>query len=330
MTGEDKSVDVVVEIFNRVNSGGTKLSKGDLALAKICASWPEARQVMKGCVNRWGQAGYDFDLDWLLRNITTILTGQAMFSALKDMDTPTFQHGLKQAEEACNYLLNMISGRLGLDHDRVLGGRYAFPVMTCYLAHNGGKIRDARQRDKLLYWYIHSFLSGRFTGSTETVLNQDLRMLDDTHHTLDRLIEQLRLSRRELSIRPEDFAVSSLGARFYQLLYMLTRVGSARDWGNGNPLYAHLLGKQNALQVHHIFPRALLYKHGYSKFDVNSIANFCFLTQDTNLDIGAKEPAHYFLEIEEDWPSALASQWVPMDRTLWKVERVYGLSRRAT
>ncbi len=321
VTGEDKSVDVVVEIFNRVNSGGTKLSKGDLALAKICASWPEARQEMKVCVNQWERAGYDFDLDWLLRNITTILTGQAMFSALKDIDTPTFQNGLKQAEETCNYLLNMISGRLGLDHDRVLGGRYAFPVMTCYLAHNGGKIRDARQRDKLLYWYIHSFLSGRFTGSTETVLNQDLRMLDDPAHALDRLIEQLRLSRRELSIRPEDFAVSNLGARFYPLLYMLTRVGSARDWGDGLPLSANLLGKLNALQVHHIFPKALLYKHGYSKLDVNAIANFCFLTQDTNLDIGAKEPAHYFLKIEEHFPGVLASQWVPMDRALWKVER---------
>jgi hypothetical protein len=40
VTGADKSLDVVVDIFNRVNSGGTKLSKGDLALAKICADWP--------------------------------------------------------------------------------------------------------------------------------------------------------------------------------------------------------------------------------------------------------------------------------------------------
>src|SRR5438874_9560567 len=118
-----------------------------------------ARQEMKACVKRWEQAGFDFDLDWLLRNITTILTGQAMFSALKDIATPSFQEGLKQAEKTCNYLLNIISGRLGLDHDRVLGGRYAFPVMTCYLAHNGGKLQDARQRDKLLYWYIQSFLS---------------------------------------------------------------------------------------------------------------------------------------------------------------------------
>jgi hypothetical protein len=42
VTGADKTLDVVVDIFNRVNSGGTKLSKGDLALAKICADWPEA------------------------------------------------------------------------------------------------------------------------------------------------------------------------------------------------------------------------------------------------------------------------------------------------
>ncbi len=244
-----------------------------------------------------------------------------MFSALKDIDTPTFQEGLSQAEKSCNYLLNMISGRLGLDHDRVLGGRYAFPVMTCYLARNGGKLQDARQRDKLLYWHIHSFLSGRFTGSTETALNQDLRVLGDTSTAVDRLIEQLRQSRRDLRIRPEDFAVSSLGARFYPLLYMLTRVGSARNWGDGLPLSAHLLGKLNALQVHHIFPKALLYKHGYSQPDVNAIANFCFLTQGTNLDISAKEPAIYFREIEEKYPGALASQWIPMDHTFWKVEQ---------
>src|SRR6266481_7111016 len=43
VTGSDKTLDVVVDIFNQVNSGGTKLSKGDLALAKICVDWPEAR-----------------------------------------------------------------------------------------------------------------------------------------------------------------------------------------------------------------------------------------------------------------------------------------------
>ena len=57
ITGEDKTVDVVVDIFNRVNSGGTKLSKGDLALAKICAHWPEARAEMRSHLERWQQGG---------------------------------------------------------------------------------------------------------------------------------------------------------------------------------------------------------------------------------------------------------------------------------
>ena len=67
VTGEDKSVDVVVDIFNRVNSGGTKLSKGDLTLAKICASWPDARQEMNERLSKWEKQGFSFTLEWLLR-----------------------------------------------------------------------------------------------------------------------------------------------------------------------------------------------------------------------------------------------------------------------
>lgn len=320
VTGEDKTIDVVVDIFNRVNSGGTKLSQGDLALAKICAEWPQARQAMKDCLSTWEQAGFYFKLDWLLRNVNTILTGEALFGALKDVNAQQFQEGLVKAQNACNYLLNVISGRLGLDHDRVLGGRYAFPVMTRYLVLRGGKFHDARERDRLLYWYVHSFLWGRFAGSTESVLNQDLGVLEPVDGALDRLNEQLRLSRGSLTIRPEDFAGWSLGARFYPLLYLLTRVCGALDWGSGVPLSANMLGKLNALQVHHIFPKALLYDYGYQKPEVNAIANFCFLTQDANLAISDSNPEVYLREVEARYPGALASQWVPNNPDLWKVE----------
>lgn len=321
VTGDTMTIDVVVDIFNRVNSGGTKLSKGDLALAKICASWPEARQQMQYRLQQWENAGFSFDLDWLLRNITTVLTGQALFSGLAEVNTPDLQKGLDQTEKNINYLLTLISGRLGLDHDRVLGGRYAFPVMNRYLALRQGKINDARERDKLLYWYIHAFLWGRFAGSTESMLNIDLKAIGGDEDALDRLIHQLRLTRGDLLVRSEDFGGNTLGARFYPLLYLLTRVRDARDWGNGLPLSANMLGKFNALQVHHIFPKALLYQHGYPKTEVNAIANFCLLTQSANLDISDKKPEIYFGEVEQRYPGALSSQWIPMDRELWGVAR---------
>ena len=320
VTGADKTVDIVVNIFNKVNSGGTKLSKGDLALARVCAEWPDARQELRRLLKQWRDAGFYFKMDWLLRNVNTVLTGEALFTALKDVDAIQFQTGLKQTEKAINYLLNVISGRLGLDHDRVLGGVYAFPIMTRYLNQQDGKFKDAQERDKMLYWYVHSFLWGRFAGSTESILNKDLGVMENQEGALDRLIEQLRLSRGDLVVRPQNFDSWSLGARFYPMLYLLTRVGEAQDWGTGLPLKADLLGKINWLQIHHIFPKSQLYKRGHYRSEVNAIANYCFLTQSTNLNISNKLPERYFEEIEENHPGALASQWIPMDRQLWKME----------
>lgn len=320
VTGEDKTVDVVVDIFNTVNSGGTKLSKGDLALAKMCAQWPEAREQMKVRLDKWRQAGFDFRLEWFLRCINTILTGEAMFSALEDVDTPRFQEGLQQAEKTVDSILNMVSSRLGLDHDRVLGSRYSFPLMGRYLMQRGGHLHDYRERDRLLYWYIHTFLWGRYAGSTETVLNRDLALIEETEGGLDRLIQELRQVRGDLRLQANDFWGWSRGARFYPLLYMLTRVSHARDWGTGLELSQHLLGHMNLLELHHIFPKRRLYEAGYSRPEVNALANFTFLTKETNLLVRDRAPAEYLEEYVAKHPGAVESHWIPMDRELWQVE----------
>ena len=316
-------MDVVVDIFNRVNSGGTKLSKGDLALAKICAEWPDARAEMKKRLEKWKKAGYNFRLEWLLRCINTILTGEALFSALKGVNTDTFSEGLKQAEHAVDYLLDLIASRLGLDHDRVLGSRYTFPLLARYLVDRGGKLSGYQEQDKLLFWYIHTFLWGRYAGSTETVLNQDLALIEEREGALDGLIGQLRQSRGDLSVHPDDFTGWSKSSRFYPLLYMMTRVGKAQDWETGVALSSFMLGKLSSLQLHHIFPKDLLYKAGYIKRDVNALANFTFLTQQTNLQVLNRDPTEYLEEFAAKQPSAVDSHWIPMDRNLWKVENYH-------
>lgn len=321
ITGEEKTVDVVVEIFNNVNSGGTKLSKGDLALAKICASWPEARQGMNLRLTKWKQAGFSFRMELLLRTINALVTGEAFFSAFKDVDVTQFQDGLVAAEQATDTLLNLISARLGLDHDQVLGSGYSFPVLARYLNQRGGHLHDYRERDRLLYWYVHTFMWGRYAGSTETVLSQDLKLIEDHDGGLDRLIAEVRRSRGNLQVTADDFTGQSKGARFYPLLYMLTRVYHSRDLESGIELSSYLLGKLSRLEVHHIFPRALLYKAGYDKGEVNAIANFTFLTQATNLLISDRSPAMYLAEYAERHPGVLESHWIPTDPALWQIER---------
>jgi hypothetical protein len=320
VTGQDKTLDVVVDIFNQVNSGGTKLSKGDLALAKICAEWPDARVSMKAKLREWTDVGYQFNLDWLLRSVNTVLTGEAKFSYLHDKGALDIQDGLKRASKHIDASLNLIAGRLGLDHDQVFFGRFGVPVMVRYMDIKQGGL-DAKERDKLLLWFAQAGMWGRFSGSTETVIDQDLAALEGPKGGLDALIEQLRLWHGGLRVEPGHFTGWSLGARFYPVLYMLTRMGEARDWGLGLPLKANLLGKMNRLEVHHIFPKARLYPRNHNRSEVNALANFCFLTKDTNLNILDRLPEEYFAEVEKKHPGSLASQWVPMDPALWKIDR---------
>lgn len=319
VSGIDKTLDVVVDIFNRVNSGGTKLSKGDLALAKICSDWPEARDTMKAKLADWSRADYRFNLDWLLRSVNTVLTGEAKFQYLHDKSAEDIQDGLKRAIKHIDTSLNLIGGRLGLDHDQVFFGRFGVPVMVRYLDQRNGSMNEA-DRDKLLFWFVQAGMWGRFSGSTESFIDQDLAALEGPSGGLDKLLEQLRLWHGGLRVEPGHFTGWSLGARFYPVLYLLTRMGQARDWGTGLPLKANLLGRMSRLEVHHIFPKAQLYKRQYKRPEVNALSNFCFLTKDTNLNISDRLPSEYFPEVEKAHPGALTSQWIPMDTELWRIE----------
>ena len=319
VTGTDKSIDVVVDIFNRVNSGGTKLSKGDLALAKICAGWPEARASMNKALAEWKAAGFNFSLDWLLRVMNGVATGKAPFSAMEHLSSHDVQQAFESARAYVSTWLDLIAGRLGLDHDRVLFGRYALVVLARHMHLNGGSVTTAAEQDKLLYWYANAGMWGRYAGSTETALAQDLDVMQTGG--VDKLIETLGLWRGGLKVRPEDFASNSIGARFYPTLYMLTRTLGARDWDSGVVLSKAILGHLSSLEVHHIFPKARLYELNHERAAVNALGNFCFLTKGSNLKISASKPATYMPKVEEKLPGALASQWIPDDPELWKLDR---------
>lgn len=319
VTGEDKTVDVVVDIFNRVNSGGTKLSKGDLALAKVCAEWPEARDQFRAKLDVWRQAGFSFELDWLLRVINAVVTGRAPFSALAGTSAAVIREGLEDAERAINVLLNAIGSRLGLDHGSVLPGIYSFPVMARFLADRGFRFQNHRERDRLLYWYLQASIWGRFSGSTETVLAQDLLAVtrEGNEDPVDLLVANLRQWRGgALEVTPQDFQAWSRGARFYPVLYLLTRVQGARDWGTGDLLSQHALGRRTDLEIHHIFPKKVLYDASYERSEVNALANFTFLTLETNREISARHPREYIPELAARHPGAVESHWMPMSEEL--------------
>lgn len=317
--GKDRTIDEVVDIFNRVNSGGTKLSSADLALAKLCAAAPETRQEMRSLLADWAEDGFDFKLEWLLRCVTAVATGQASFDALKDLSPEEFSDALKKTANSVDFVLNLLGTGLGVDHDRVLAGKPAFAVLARLVSDSGGTVTDVAEQHKILYWYAHSFLWGRYSGSAETNLRRDLVALEEGG--IGGLISEMERWRGTLELKPDDFDWWSVGARFYPLLYIMTRLARAQDLVTGLTLSHSMVGHLHQLHKHHIFPRRRLYDEEMSQAEVNALANFCFLTAGSNWAISDDDPASYLRQIEQENPGVLASQWIPQDQALWQICR---------
>ena len=201
----------------------------------------------------------------------------------------------------------------------MLAGKTSFATLSRLVADSGGTVTDIAEQHKILYWYVHSFLWGRYSASAETNLRRDL--VAAQRDGIDGLIDELERWRGSLHLKPDDFDWWNVGARFYPLLYIMTRLGRAQDLVNGLPLSHSLHGHLNNLHKHHIFPKRRLYDEEMTRAQVNALANFCFLTAGSNWAISDDDPASYLRHIEQENPGVLASQWIPQDQALWQIGR---------
>lgn len=107
-------------------------------MAKICADWPDACDTMKAKLKEWTKAGFHFNLAWLLHSVNTELTDEAKYQFLHEKSAEEIQDGLKRATKHLDSSLNLISGRLGLDHNQVFFGPFGVPVMVRYFDQRSG------------------------------------------------------------------------------------------------------------------------------------------------------------------------------------------------
>ena len=299
---------------------------------------------MRKLVQEWNDHGFDFTLDWLLRCVNAVIHGESLFRHLHNTPREVFESGLQRTVKHVNNVLNQISGKLGLDHSRVFFAKFSIPVLIRHLElRKQGTIMSADEWNLILYWFLQAGIHGRFSGTTESKIRHDLRLVDGTLSGIERLIGEIGVTWGRSQILDSDFDSWSIGARTYPVLYWLTRVGGAKNFCDDLELKASMMGKDSKLQVHHIFPKARLYNAKCTKYtrpQVNALGNFCFLTAECNLLISDALPAKpsndanhgngsdrhqissagYFNWVQEKNAGALESQWIPMDEKLWKIE----------
>ena len=324
VSGDQFNVDQVVEIFNRVNSRGTPLTKADLALAHVCSIWPEARAELRAFSLKMKDVGFGVYLSFLVRCMAGVATGSIVLEGTF-MRTPAaeLKRAWQETQPAFEHLVGV------LRHEALIGNLSDLPTdnvlvpITIYLARRGGTFPSDTIKRRFIRWLYLAGLWARYSGATETKLQQDVALvsgsdLDPTHELEAAILRE----RGRVALEEGDLDRARINSAVALLSHVVARSRDARDWFTGLHIYDSAVGKSHGNERHYIFPRTLLKNTGITDpARINAVANRAILGQRPSLADRRASPANYLPKIEDTQPGALRAQSVPMDRELWTPER---------
>jgi len=315
-----------IDIFDRVNSQGTKLTDAELALTHVTAKWPQARRVMKQKLEECAKRRFDFGLTFMTRALTTTVTRRALFETIHPVDGPTLKAGWERLSKALDYLTTILPSRAFIHSTDDLNTTNALVPLVAYLEGQDGRFPNDTAVKHATNWLYAALMWARYTGQTDQRLETDVTLIARETEPWADLRDQIIDQRGRIEVEAGDLSGRGTPHPLYRAAFILAKAHGAIDWFNGLPL-AQTHGDAYGIHSHHIFPQALLYKNGFNVDDythrqlVNEIANRAFLTAESNLELSDTEPAEYLPKVEANFPGALTHQFVPMDPELWKVSR---------
>lgn len=182
------------------------------------------------------------------------------------------------------------SGKLGLVGHGVLNFGY---ILFLYL-HRSTNLSQEKIASYLKRWIIMSALTGRYSGSSETITESDLKMISrdaNPINVLDDILDREMNDSFWNGTLPNMLRVQSTQASSWRIFQMSQIYGKDIAWlAKDTSTETVMLEEGN---IHHIFPQAYLRKNGFSKGDINQIANYVWVTQPKNLEISDKAPKDY-------------------------------------
>lgn len=148
-------------------------------------------------------------------------------------------------------------------------------------------------------WFVYSILTGRYSGSPESMFDFDIKQIDNK--TFDQYLQEKEDG--ELSdafwdvnlVQRLDTSVSS--SPFFNVFL------AAQVKANDRGFLSKEISVNNLIlhrgDIHHIFPRNYLKKAGLTRRRYNQIANYVYMQQEVNIQVGNKAPEMYFSEVLE-------------------------------
>lgn len=314
-TIRDLSYVEVTEIFVRVNSRGRPLRATDLALATLSARWPGVLGKLEAEAARWDKQSYPhLDVGFLTRTMTAALLGRGLSQWSLGRLTSSTDDQLEKAwatvVRGLEHLVPLLKNNLNISHSTLLPSVLALVPLVVLLGERPDEPLNDEDRDALLYWFLAATVRNRYSGSTDTVLSQDIPAVRRPE-PVKGLYENLGLLGARVVVTEQALVGRGQGSPYFFLSYLVAKRKGATDWWYGTQIDATADGGRK-LEYHHVHPRATL-TSAYSKQEINDLANLAFISAKANRKISDRSPATYFVEVGD---SALERHFVPTEPAL--------------
>lgn len=368
------SEEQVADVFVRINSEGKKLNQSDFILTLMSVFWDDGRTELETFCRAARQpapAGqpspfnqiFQPNPDHLLRVDVGVAFRRArlehVYSLLRGKDLATGEVSPAQRDSQFTQLRNAQLRVLNLTYwadflnvVRAAGYRsgktissvnaLVFAYQLYLLGRTEYDVEGFELRHAISRWLFMSLLTGRFTSSPESRMEQDLAALRELK-TADQFLA--RLSAVETNTLTDDYWSKTLpmeletsSGRSPALFgfYAAQTLLGARALFSQSPVVDLLdppaQGQKKALERHHLFPKQYLTKNGIDAVrDINQIANYALVEWDDNISISDAPPAVYWSKYAARFDNEILAsmmRWHALPENWWSMSYEQFLAAR--
>lgn len=281
----------VCQIFQRINSSGTKLSTLDLLTAWTWSDDFDLRERIGKLTDLLATKGFEeIDERQILRCIAAVVRRDIDADALVDEPPVSLIAAMKKVEQGMSATVDFLSAEFGIRNLVFL----PFPIMLVPLVAFFAVQRNpsAVQRKLIRQWFWYSIFVQRFAAGTTTAVLEDLEYMRGIAATPGS--QRPRSGKVDPKLFLATFRINSTAAK--ATICLLAQL-EPRSFVTGAPVdLGHSLEAYNSRQFHHIFPKShVMNTLGLPFHKANVIANVCMLTAADN-NLISDEPPHKYIK----------------------------------
>jgi len=178
-----------------------------------------------------------------MRCFVAVSTNQSRFrylSALWKKSSAELEDVWKKTKKAVDYTINFLRNNAGIESSDWIPSINALVPLVIYFSKKQGHVTDDDVKG-LLFWFFEATIHGRFTGSSETKIDQDLKAIESAD-PINSMVANLRRDIPSFDITPEMIEGKYQQHSFLPLIFVISRKKNAEDWFTGTVLSSTNVG----------------------------------------------------------------------------------------